>query len=80
MSEFHFALGRASVPTPLAARIARIARRHGATFVSFAPGEAGVPGNRTRYWFSTENLGEPFNAQTRNAVLSDLAAAGIELP
>lgn len=75
MSEHHFGLGRGKVSARLAKRVDRIADRLGATFTY------GVfPGDGARYWFSCQNLGEPFNGATAGEVLTAIKEAGIVLP
>ena len=75
MSEYMFGVGRAPIGAALAKRIDRIANRHGASLVTHR-----APGSDVRYWFTAPNEGAPFDAATRRAVMTDLAAAGIVLP
>ena len=68
MNEFHFGLGEGWLPK----KAAEIARRHGAKLINYEE-----PCGRRRHWFAAENLGEPFNRATAEAVLSDLEKAGL---
>jgi hypothetical protein len=71
-SEYLFGSGNGRVKTRLANRIDRIARKHGACFVSCV-----LPGDGPRYWFACPNRGNPFDQATEQAVWEDLVAAGL---
>ena len=82
-----FGLFSGHVSAAKAARIEKIAERHGVRFVSyFGPGCGCGCGCRShcpaleRGWFTTANKGEPFNAATAAAVRSGLREEGITLP
>ena len=74
MSEYMFGLGKGH----LSQKIAEIAEKHGAKLINYVdPGcscgygcspDKDCPNNK-RHWFTTQNLGEPFNSRTANAVL-----------
>lgn len=69
---FHF-LGYCRPTRRDARKAARIARRHGAEFVELA-----VPGNRTRWWFESQDDGHRKRATT-DAIVADLEAEGVVL-
>ena len=68
MGEFLFGVGVGRVSRERAKQIDAVAKQHGACFVE-AEG---------RHWFSTENLGEPFDSATAEAVYAALAEAGLD--
>jgi hypothetical protein len=72
----HFGLTKLAVTQHTAARLDRIARRYGCTYV----GPVRIPGNDLRGWFTGPNLGFPHDQVTAEAVLRDVAHAGIVYP
>lgn len=68
MSEYFFGYGVGQVSASRAARVDKIARRHGASFV--APSMPEGP----RFWFATPNRGEPFDRDTARTVLAAVQA------
>lgn len=72
MSEYLFLSGTGKIPQTMRRTIDAIAKRHEATFVNPT-----MPGEGARFWFAGPNLGHPFDAALRAAVLADLDAAGI---
>ncbi len=74
MSEYFFSSGSGKIPAQLASRIDKIARQHGARFVSVT-----LPGEGPRFWFAGPNRGNPFDQRMANDVMADLATAGIDL-
>lgn len=72
MSEHFFGLGRGKVSAATERKVDRIARKHGADFVSVT-----LPGEGPRYWFACPNRGQPFDDATSKAVLEELTAAGL---
>lgn len=72
MSEYFFGSGNRKVPGHRAARLHRIARKHGAWFVA-----TNIPGDGPRYWFACANRGNPFDQATERAVWAELEAAGL---
>jgi hypothetical protein len=72
MTEYLFGAGNGRVKTRVADRIDRIARKHGARFVSCV-----LPGDGPRYWFAGPNRGDPFDQAMADAVWGELAAAGL---
>ena len=75
MSEHHFGCGNGHVSEVIAKRIDRIARKLGASFMTYRE-----PDGSRRYWFSCRNRGAPFDGATAKAVLDAVAASGIVLP
>lgn len=72
MSEFFFGLG----PGHLPAKANVIAKRHGAWLTNYRePGKQGA--DAKRHWFACRNRGAPFDRAVADAVLADLADAGI---
>ena len=67
MGEHFFGTGRGRVSARESARLERIARRHGASFVAVS-----LPGDGPRYWFLCPNRGEPFDGETARAVMADV--------
>lgn len=51
----------------LGKRAATIAKRHGAELVNYTE-----PNGGKRHWFSSRNLGSPFNEATAMIVMTDL--------
>lgn len=72
MSEYMFGVSRSKPSRRDAARMDRIAKRHGARLV-----EATIPGIGYQRWFAGPNLGFPFDAAMASAVCDDLRAAGL---
>lgn len=72
MSEHLFFVSHDRPTRANAARIERIARDNGATWV-----ETTLPGVGYQSWFACRNMGEPFDGATDRAVRAALAAAGI---
>jgi hypothetical protein len=72
MNEYLFGSGNGRVESATANRIDRIARKHGATFVSCS-----IPGDGPRYWFACPNRGNPFDQATRDAVFAALSEVGL---
>lgn len=79
MSEYIFGCGDGHLPKS----VARIAKRHNTTLINHVdPGckcghgcdPFGCKASR-RHWFATDNRGEPFNSQVKEAVLRDVLAA-----
>jgi hypothetical protein len=76
MSEYSFGFG----PGWLDDSASEIAKRHGAILVNYADlqcacGQGCPPGEcvaSRRHWFTVPNRGNPFDGQTRAAVLADL--------
>lgn len=68
MASYHFGLGRGHLPE----EADQIARRHDARLVNYTE-----PNGEKRHWFTTQNLGDPFDRATAQAVLADLEDAGI---
>ena len=73
MSEYFFGLGNGKVTTAIARKVDRIAKRHGARFVTYTEPGTG----RHRFWFAGPNLGNPFDRATAAAVYADLREAGL---
>ena len=69
MGEYHFGLGRGRVSAAEAERVNQIAKKHDAYFVSVS-----LPGEGPRYWFSTENLGSPFDQRTARTVMEEVGS------
>lgn len=72
MSEYMFGVSRSKPSRRNAARMNRIAKRHGAYLV-----EATIPGTGYQRWFCGPNRGFPFDAAMASAVFADLRAAGL---
>lgn len=72
MSEYMFGVSRSKLSRRDAARMARIAKRHGAYLV-----EATIPGTGYQRWFAGPNLGFPHDAAMASAVFADLRAVGL---
>ena len=68
MNEYFFGYGTGKVSATRAAKVDKIARRHGASFV--APEIPEGP----RFWFAAPNRGEPFDRDTARAVLAAVHA------
>lgn len=67
MGEHFFGTGRGRVSGRESARVDRIARRHGASFVAVS-----LPGDGPRFWFACPNRGEPFDGATARAVMAEV--------
>lgn len=67
MSEYMFGVSRRKPSRKDAKKMERVAERHGCTFV-----EANLPEGYRR-WFAAPNRGAPFDRQTENAVMAELA-------
>jgi hypothetical protein len=82
-----FGMFRGSLATHAVCRIDSIARRHDARLVTHVDAQCSCGHGckphscrkSERGWFTTRNLGEPFNGATANAVLADVKAAGFDL-
>ncbi len=71
MGDFLFGGSTGKVSKTRAAKLDRIARRHGARFIA-----ADMP-EGARSWFSCPNVGAPFDADVARAVLSDVKREGV---
>jgi hypothetical protein len=73
MSEYMFGVSRTR-PTAEAKRtMERVAKQHGVSFV-----DGVFPGDGYQHWFTTPNLGSPFNEATAKAVYDDLEKEGLQ--
>ena len=66
-----FGCGRGQVPKRVAAKLHRIAKKHGGHFV-----DVDMP-TGSQYWFSIPNCGAPFDKNTADEILGEARAAGI---
>lgn len=73
MSEYFFGLGNGKVKSAIARKIDRIARKHGACFVTYKEPGTG----KDRFWFACPNRGNPFDQATAAEVYSALREAGL---
>lgn len=74
MSEFMFGVSRTRVTSKQARQLTRIAKANGSTFNEVVGPEFGG----YLSWFSSRNMGAPFDGQRASAVAADIAAAKIE--
>ena len=65
-----FGVGKGSLTKKQIEIANRVAEANGADFA----GNPELPGQGHTYWFTTRNLGSPFNERTANAVAEALAA------
>lgn len=65
---FHFGCGQGHMSKAEASRRNRLARQHGAAFVTVR-----LPDGGQRWWFEAPNKGEPFNSALRRVVEAALA-------
>jgi len=77
MSEYMFGGGNGKVSTREEARVDRIAKKYGATFVAYCGPECYCGHNcgggcNHRYWFASANRGEPFDGAMARAVESEV--------
>lgn len=70
MSEYIFGVSRSRPTRRAAARMRRIAKKHGAYLV-----EATVPGTGYQRWFCGPNRGWPFDGHMAKAVLDEIEAS-----
>lgn len=68
MNDYMFGSGPGHLPK----RADKIARKHGATLINYTE-----PRGEKRHWFACTNRGNPFDGAVRDAVMADLAAAGL---
>lgn len=66
MAEFFFGVGRGKVSKREYARVEAIAKSHYADFTNLNMPEG------PRFWFSCQNLGEPFNSRTAARVMAEV--------
>lgn len=74
MSEYMFGVTCQEFKGVKLAKIRKIAKKHGAEFVSYKS-----PGNSVRGWFVTNNKGEPFNSRVAQSVKTELQFFNIDL-
>lgn len=86
MSEYYFGLGNGNIPARLAARVDRLAAKHGATLVRYTEQGCKCGGGcargckaAERYWFAAPNRGAPHNDAVRDAVTAEIAGAGLDI-
>jgi len=76
MSEYMFGCGNGQVSKRETARVDRIAKKHGAIFVTYCGPECycgrNCGGCNHRYWFAGPNRGEPFDSNMASAVESEV--------
>lgn len=73
MSEYFFGVGSRRVAAKVAAKLDRIATKHGASFVAVR-----LP-DGYRYWFAGPNLGHPFDKELSQTVLGEAERCGFWL-
>lgn len=74
MSEFMFSVSRTRVTAKQVRQLQRIAKKHGASFIEVSGPQFGG----YQSWFTSRNMGAPFDQQRADAVAADIAAAKID--
>jgi hypothetical protein len=76
MSEYMFECGQGKVSKREAMRIDKIAKKHGAAFVTNCGPECfcgrNCGGCNHRYWFFGPNRGEPFDSQMARDIMAEV--------